>query len=173
MVVRYRVTLTADERDELRRFVLTRKRAFRRLKRAQFVLASEAGSLDHAIAKNGSVGTSTVYRTKRRFVDDGLETALSELPRPGAKPSTRRKGRGTLHCDGMFISTRRPCPLDAGIARERDGVSDEARLDLAQDDTAQTRGESDETVAEEEGVHFRRRRGLYRVEGKMSSTSMP
>ncbi len=30
------------------------------------------------------VGTSTVYRTKQRFVEEGLEPALSELPREGA-----------------------------------------------------------------------------------------
>ena len=29
------------------------------------------------------VGTSTVYRTKRRFVEESLEAALSEEPRPG------------------------------------------------------------------------------------------
>lgn len=31
-----------------------------------------------------SVGTSTVFRTKRRFVEEGLEAALREPPRPGA-----------------------------------------------------------------------------------------
>ena len=31
------------------------------------------------------VGTSTVYRTKQHFVERGLERALSEGPRPGAK----------------------------------------------------------------------------------------
>lgn len=84
MNVRYRITLTTEERDELRSFVLAGKGAFRRLKRAQILLASEAGSLDREIAKNISVGTSTVFRTKRRFVEEGLEAALSELPRPGA-----------------------------------------------------------------------------------------
>ena len=36
------------------------------------------------IARNVGVGTSTVYRTKQRFVEEGLERALSEAPRPGA-----------------------------------------------------------------------------------------
>jgi hypothetical protein len=31
------------------------------------------------------VGTSTAYRTKQRFVEEGLERALSELPRIGAE----------------------------------------------------------------------------------------
>jgi transposase len=84
MNVRYRITLTVEERNELLSFVQAGKGAFRKLKRAQILLASEAGSSDKTIAENISVGTSTVFRTKRRFVEEGLEAALSELPRPGA-----------------------------------------------------------------------------------------
>jgi len=36
------------------------------------------------IARNVGVGTSTVYRLKQRFVEEGLEPALNEKPRPGA-----------------------------------------------------------------------------------------
>ena len=85
MNVRYRVTLTTEERSELRSLVQVGKGSARRLKRAQILLASAAGSLDETIARNVSVGTSTVYRTKRRFVEEGLQAALSEEPRPGAE----------------------------------------------------------------------------------------
>lgn len=96
MNVRYRITLTLEERDDLLRFVLAGKGAFRKLKRAQILLASDAGSLDVAIAKNISVGTSTVYRTKRRFVEEGLEAALSELPRAGADRKLAEKEEALL-----------------------------------------------------------------------------
>jgi transposase len=96
MNVRYRITLTTDERDELRSFVQAGKGAFRRLKRAQILLASEAGSTDGTIAQNLSVGTSTVFRTKRRFVEEGLEAALSELPRPGADRKLAEKEEALL-----------------------------------------------------------------------------
>ena len=96
MNVRYRITLTTEERDELRSFVLAGKGAFRRLKRAQILLAAEAGSTDAAIAQNLSVGTSTVFRTKRRFVEEGLEAALSELPRPGADRKLAEKEEALL-----------------------------------------------------------------------------
>lgn len=56
----------------------------RKLKRAQILLAADCGSPDEVIAANVAVGTSTVYRTKRRFVEEGLALALSEEPRPGA-----------------------------------------------------------------------------------------
>ena len=96
MNVRFRVTLTTEERDWLQSFVLAGKGAFRRLKRAQILLASEAGATDATIAQNVSVGTSTVFRTKRRFVEEGLEAALSELPRPGADRKLAKKEEALL-----------------------------------------------------------------------------
>jgi transposase len=85
MNIRYRVTLTADERSQLAVLIQGGKAAVRRIKRAQILLAADAGRTDEAIAASVSVGTSTVYRTKRRFVEEGLEQALSEEPRPGAE----------------------------------------------------------------------------------------
>jgi transposase len=58
------------------------KAAVRRIKRAQILLATDAGSTDEEIATNVGVGTSTVYRTKLRFVEEGLDRALAEAPRP-------------------------------------------------------------------------------------------
>jgi transposase len=84
MNVKYRVTLDTSERVQLVSMVLGGKGAVRRLKRAQILLAADNGSTDEEIARNVAVGTSTVYRTKQRFVEEGLERALSELPRPGA-----------------------------------------------------------------------------------------
>jgi len=52
------------------------KHAARKLKRAQILLAADAGSGDEEIARAVSVGGSTVYRTKRRFVEGNLERAL-------------------------------------------------------------------------------------------------
>jgi transposase len=83
MNIRYRVTLTADEREQLQRLVSGGKGAVRKLKRAQILLAADAGSPDEMIAGNVGVGTSTVYRTKQHFVEDGVERALNEAPRPG------------------------------------------------------------------------------------------
>ena len=84
MNIRYRVTLTAEERQQLEVLGRGGKSAARKIKRAQILLAADGGSNDEAIAQNIGVGTSTVYRTKQRFVEDGLERALHEAPRPGA-----------------------------------------------------------------------------------------
>jgi transposase len=96
MNVRYRITLSSEERAQLRALVQGGKGPVRRLKRAQILLAASAGSGDERIAVNVCVGTSTVYRTKRRFVEEGLEQALSEEPRPGAERKLAAKEEALL-----------------------------------------------------------------------------
>jgi transposase len=96
MNIRYRVRLNDDERDELKALLAKGKRSARRLKRAQILLASDAGESDEAIASNVGVGTSTVFRTKRRFVEGNLEHALEEEKRPGAKRKLSGKEEALL-----------------------------------------------------------------------------
>ena len=84
MNVCYRVKLSQAERIELTALLSGGKCAARKLKRAQILLAADAGASDEDIATSVGVGGSTVYRTKRRFVEGNLEGALSEELRPGA-----------------------------------------------------------------------------------------
>jgi len=84
MNIRYRVTLTPDERHHLQKLTNGGTRAVRQVKRAQILLAADTQVSDERIAADVGVGTSTVYRTKQHFVEDGLARALSETPRPGA-----------------------------------------------------------------------------------------
>src|SRR3954465_2015625 len=71
MNIRYRVELSEAERSEL---ALLRggQHAARKLKRAQILLAADAGVPDETIAQSLGVGGSTVYRTKRHFVEGTL-----------------------------------------------------------------------------------------------------
>ena len=71
------------ERADLIALLAGGKHAVRKLKRAQILLATDAGVDDETIAKSVGVGGSTVYRTKRRFVEGNLEAALNEEARPG------------------------------------------------------------------------------------------
>ena len=96
MNVRYRVTLTQDERDDLGALLSGGQQAARKLKRAQILLAADAGVGDEEIAASVGVGGSTVYRTKRRFVEGNLERALSEEPRPGAERKLTGKEEALL-----------------------------------------------------------------------------
>src|SRR5215210_305884 len=96
MNVRYRVELSQAERAELTAMLRKGKRAARKLKRAQILLAADAGSSDEEIARTVSVGGSTVYRTKRRFVEGNLQRALSEEERPGAERKLTGKEEALL-----------------------------------------------------------------------------
>src|SRR5947199_10284147 len=96
MNIRHRVELNEAERDQLTAMLSGGKHAARKLKRAQILLAADAGASDEAIATSVSVGGSTVYRTKRRFVFGNLERALSEEPRPGAERKLSGKEEALL-----------------------------------------------------------------------------
>ena len=124
MNIRYRVELNEGERADLAAMLSGGKLAARKLKRAQILLAADAGISDEAIASSISVGGSTVYRTKRRFVEGNLELALSEEARPGA--ARVRQGDGVAGGDGLLEPAGRPQALDTGSAGRRDGPTDGA-----------------------------------------------
>ena len=99
MNIRYRVDLSEAERSELEALLRGGRHAARTLKRAQILLAADAGLPDETIAQSLRVGGSTVYRTRRRFVEGNLDKALTEEPRPGAK----RKLTG--HEEALLVAT--------------------------------------------------------------------
>ena len=96
MNIRYRVDLSEAERSHLETMLKGGTHAARKLKRAQILLAADAGVLDETIATSLGVGGSTVYRTKRRFVEGNLDKALSEEPRPGAARKLSGKDEALL-----------------------------------------------------------------------------
>ena len=72
MNIRYRVELSEVERGELRAMLSGGKHAARKLKRAQILLAADAGVADETLAISLDVGVSTVSRVKRRLVEGGV-----------------------------------------------------------------------------------------------------
>ena len=127
MNVRYRVELSQAERNELKTLLSGGKHAARKLKRAQILLAADAGASDEAIATSVGVGGSTVYRIKRRFVLGNLEAALSEEPRPGAGRKLSGKEEALLVATACSNPPRRPCPLDPGAVGRGTGQAHRAR----------------------------------------------
>src|ERR1700746_1115725 len=96
MNVRYRVELSQVERSDLKALLSGGKHASRKLKRAQILLAADAGAGDEEIAMGVGVSGSTVFRTKRRFVEGNLERALREEQRPGAERKLTGKEEALL-----------------------------------------------------------------------------
>jgi transposase len=94
MTVRYRVDLSEAERTELQSLTGGGRQPVRKIKRAQILLAANAGHSDEAIAATVAVGTATVHRTRRRFVEGNLDEALGE--RPGASRKLSGKEEALL-----------------------------------------------------------------------------
>ena len=83
MNIRYRVDLSQSQRDQLQFLLSGGRHASRKLKRAQILVAADEGFSDEVIAAALNISGSTIYRTKRRFVEASMEEALSEEPRSG------------------------------------------------------------------------------------------
>lgn len=86
MAKRYRVTLTDEERERLESLTRKGTAAVRMVRRAQTLLLAAEDRRDEEIATALRIGVSTVERTRRRCVEEGVEAALRERPRPGARP---------------------------------------------------------------------------------------
>lgn len=93
---RYVVRLTEAERGQLLNRVRQGRDSARRLNRARTLLKADAGWKDEAIAEALDLTGSTVARTRKRFVEEGLEGALNERPRPGRPPKLDDKGEAHL-----------------------------------------------------------------------------
>lgn len=83
MNVRYRVTLSEAERAVLNDLIAGGRTSARVLKRVQILLAAADGVTEEQIASVARTSAATIYRIKRRFVEEGLDAALCEAPRPG------------------------------------------------------------------------------------------
>jgi hypothetical protein len=79
---RYRVTLVKEEWESLGQLLSKGKADVRRLKHAQILLLADESKGGRAwsvsrIAEAVGCGTATVERVRRRFVEEGLEMAVS------------------------------------------------------------------------------------------------
>ena len=83
---KWSVDLSDEQRRELRGLVHKGKAPARRITRARVLLLAAEDRTDDEVAAALHTSRSTVERIRRRFVEYGLEAALTERPRPGAAP---------------------------------------------------------------------------------------
>ena len=89
---KYRVTLSKEQREELEDLTRRGTVSVRKYKRVRVLLLADESNKqgakkDEEIAELVNTSVSTSHRVRRRFVEEGLEAALTEKPRPG-KPRT-------------------------------------------------------------------------------------
>ena len=98
---KYRVRLSAAQRELLAGLTSKGTIKVRAFKRAWvLLLADEANDNqakpDEQIAEQVNLCVATVGRVRRRFVQDGLEAALTDKPRPGAPPKFKGSHRAAV-----------------------------------------------------------------------------
>jgi transposase len=91
----YLARLSDAEREHLEQLLRGGTTAMRQLTRARILLKAAEGWTDERIAEALTVGRATVERTRRRFVECGLET-LRERPRPVQRPKLDEKAQARL-----------------------------------------------------------------------------
>jgi len=108
---KYKVTLTEEERQELDALSSKGKHAAQTVLNALILLACDEGkfqkerSINEDIARVLNVSMKTIDRVKKRFVEEGLNMALT------GKPSTRvysRKVDGDLEAHLVALSCSEP-----------------------------------------------------------------
>jgi transposase len=111
MAKKYRVTLTADERNELEGLLARGKADVRTIKHAQILLKADEteggpGWPDERMAEAFEAGITTVERVRRRFVEEGLASALS--PYRGGKRIYERKLDGAQEAHLIALACSAP-----------------------------------------------------------------
>ena len=133
MNVRYIVELTDEERKQIVDLTRGGVVGARKMIRAQILMMSDKGEADCTISRALPTSTSTIYRTKRRYVEGGLDRALNDKQRPGS----RRKLNGFQEA---YLIALACCDAPEGRARWTcQLLADElVRLELVDDLSSET-----------------------------------
>ena len=99
---KYLVELSTGERDTLHQLVRRGKHSSRKVTRARILLLAADGSTDEQIVAALKTAFATVERTRKRFVEEGLE-CLTERPRRGAQ--RKLTGKQEAHLVAVACST--------------------------------------------------------------------
>jgi len=114
---KYKVTLTAEERNSLQGLVAGKKPAAKKALHARLLLKADAGPegpawTDTRIAEALEVDVSTVERLRQRFVEQGLDAALGRKKQD--RPSRPRTLDGKAEARLIALACSEP---PAGRAR--------------------------------------------------------
>ena len=103
---KYFVDLTEEEQADLESRLKSGEMKVRKVKRIQILLKAARGWEDKRIAEALDVGLSTVERTRRKFVERGLEESISHR-RPRREYVRKLDGQAEAH---LIALTCGPAP---------------------------------------------------------------
>ncbi len=100
----FAVNLTNDDREYLNQFTKHGKASARGLTRARILLMTDEGYSNKDIADALGTTIPRVYRTRKRYCQEGLDSAINEKPRSGAPP----KIDGTIKAQVILLACSEP-----------------------------------------------------------------
>lgn len=108
---KYKVTLTSEERQQLRDLISAGKASAKKLAHARILLKADAAPggpawPDARIAQAAEVSIATVERVRQRFVEQGFEAAL--VRKPQERPSRERKLDGAAEARLVALACSPP-----------------------------------------------------------------
>jgi transposase len=108
---KYRVTLTADERDQLTALLAAGRASATKQAHARILLKADEAEggpawSDVRIAEAVEVSVATAERVRERFVEQGLAAAL--VRKPQARPSRRAKIDGAAEARLITLACSKP-----------------------------------------------------------------
>ena len=101
---KYVIKLKTSEQEKLNELTSKGTQKARKLRRCRILLLGDEGKTDVEIAKILKVSVGTVANIRRRYVNEGLESALNEKRRPGAP----RKFRGRQKAKITALACSKP-----------------------------------------------------------------
>lgn len=102
MAKKYIVELSIDEVQQLNDHLAKGNKEARSIRRAHILLLAHEGQKDEDIAEHQRCGASTVQRTRQRYVEEGLHSALFDKHKTG-KPE-KLTGKAKAHLVALACS---------------------------------------------------------------------
>ena len=96
MSKRVEIDLTPDDRQALQQLTRKGKTSARKLNRARILLLVDEGRAESDISQILGTSGNTIWRTKKRYNEGGLDWALNDEPRAGAPPKLDGKQEALL-----------------------------------------------------------------------------
>lgn len=109
VMVHYKVTLTAAERQELKAIMSKGKHTSQQFRNACILLNCDVGKhgqpfSNEQIAEMLQINTKTVERVKQRFVEDGFEACIERKPYPAEVKELKADGDFEAHLIALSCS---------------------------------------------------------------------
>ena len=91
-----RIRLKSNERKQLKKLVTKGSAKAREIRRANILLMSDRGKTSKEISESLEVNTRTIQNIKEKYLQDGIDNALYDKPRPGAPNRFDGKARAKI-----------------------------------------------------------------------------